>query len=90
MNIVLIIERIDFLPEPNVSGAIYGPTAGISRNMQAVPPLERADMTPFAQGGGDLNGSANTAHLMYQAGTNATRWQMPRKFANSGNWCGIV
>jgi hypothetical protein len=84
-------------PIPNVSGAIFGPTAGISRNMQAdigpqgeLVAAGSPQATPVAQGGGDLNGSANTAHLMHQAGTNATRWQMPRKFANPGNWCGIV
>lgn len=45
---------------------------------------------PLASGGGDLNGSANQALLLGQAGTNATSYQMPRKFSCSGNFCGIV
>jgi hypothetical protein len=80
-------------PLPNQSGAIFGPTLGISRNMQANigPQGEPAPLiTGPNQGGGDLNGTQATTILIYQAGTNATRWQMPRKFANAGNWCGIV
>jgi hypothetical protein len=93
MNIVLIIERIDFLPEPNVSGAIYGPTAGISRNMQWE--LGPGDVVNFAAGapgtgGGDLNGSANTANLLGQAGTAGVRIAVPRKPPNPGNYCGII
>lgn len=84
-------------PLPNSSGASFGATAGISRNMQW-------DIGPQGQllgvgatiagapgtGGGDLNGTAATTILMYQAGTNATRWQMPRKAPNPGNYCGVV
>jgi hypothetical protein len=79
-------------PLPNQSGATFGPTLGVSRNLNwdIGPQGQLVAAQPLAQGGGDLNGSANVAHLMYQAGTNATRWQMPRKFCNSGNWCGIV
>jgi hypothetical protein len=87
MNIRLVVESITPLPIPNRSGAVFGPTPGISRNMQGG---DTAQLAAVSLGGGNLNGSANTAHLMYQAGTNATRWQMPRKFANPGNWCGIV
>ena len=78
-------------PIPNQSGAIFGPTLGISRNMQAN--LETAPVlfdTAVTQGGGDLNGTQATSIIFYQAGTNATRWQMPRKFCNSGNFCGVV
>jgi hypothetical protein len=78
----------------NPTGAIFGPTLGISRNMEAnidaqglAVPLE---VGPSTQGGGDLNGTASTSILHYQSGTNATRWQQPRKFCNPGNWCGIV
>lgn len=71
-------------PRPPLANSrqIAATTAGIARNMQN--PL----FAPMTRGGGDLNGSANVAHLMYQAGTNATRWQMPRTVA--GNCCGIV
>ena len=75
------------------SGAVFGPTLGVSRNMQgnldafgAAVPLEAGAL----QGGGNLNGTQATSIMIYQAGTNATRWQMPRKFSNSGNWCGII
>ena len=74
------------------SGAIFGPTLGIARNMQADIDANGRS-TPFAapgQGGGNLNGTQATSIMIYQAGTNATRWQMPRKFSNSGNWCGII
>lgn len=75
----------------NPTGAVFGPTPGISRNMEAN--LADAPFPQLAgpnQGGGDLNGTASTSILHYQSGTNATRWQMPRKFPNAGNWCGIV
>ena len=80
-------------PLPNQSGAIFGPTLGISRNLNwdidaqgQITPL----MAGPGTGGGDLNGTQATSIIFYQAGTNATRWQMPRKFPNAGNWCGIV
>jgi hypothetical protein len=73
----------------NQSGAIFGPTVGIARNL-SVEPVAPADAPGAIQGGGNLNGTQATSILVYQAGTNATRWQMPRKFPNSGNWCGIV
>ena len=75
----------------NPTGAIFGPTQGIARNMEANladAPLPQA--AGPGQGGGDLNGTASTSILHYQSGTNATRWQQPRKFCNPGNWCGIV
>lgn len=75
-------------PLPNASGAIFGPTLGIARNMQALTPT--LDMAGPGQGGGDLNGTASTSILIYQAGTNATRWQTPRKAPNPGNYCGVV
>ena len=80
----------------NQSGAIYGPTAGISRNMQIdiEPPVEAVllglGLNPYAQGGGNLNGSQNTAHLMGQAGTAGQRISVPRLPMNSGNFCGVV
>ena len=84
-------------PLPNQSGAIFGPTLGISRNLNwDIGPqgqLLGVDATIAGApgtGGGDLNGTQATSIIYYQAGTNATRWQMPRKFSNSGNWCGIV
>lgn len=83
-------------PLPNSSGAVFGPTPGIARNMQwdIGPQGQPLGASPLIAGpglgGGDLNGTASTSILMYQAGTNATRWQMPRKFCNSGNWCGVV
>jgi hypothetical protein len=75
----------------NQSGAIFGPTVGIARNMQADP--QAAPMSgdvSNTQGGGDLNGTQSTSILHHQAGTNATHWQIPRLFAHPGNWCGIV
>lgn len=41
-----------------------------------------------AQGGGNLNGSQNTANLLGQAGTAGTRLGVAR--ANKGNYCGVV
>jgi hypothetical protein len=75
-------------PLPNSSGAIFGPTLGIARNLAAEPPVEPAAATPFAQGGGNLNGSANTALLLGHAGTAAQRIAVPRN--NAGNFCGVV
>lgn len=78
----------------NQSGAIYGPTPGIARNMAALdPPV--ADVSPLAapgaiQGGGDLNGTQATSILFSHAGTAAARVALPRKPTNPGNWCGIV
>ena len=73
----------------NRSGAIFGPTLGIARNL-SVEQVVLRDAPGTTQGGGNLNGTQATSILIYQAGTNATRWQQPRKFANPGNWCGIV
>lgn len=83
----------------NISGAVYGATAGVARNMQAgldpfgastVEAKNLFDAPGALQGGGDLNGTQATSLLFSQAGTDATRWQMPRKFSNPGNWCGII
>ena len=89
MTYFLAVEAMWTLPEPNVSGAIFGPTLGISRNMQpaAVPGVLGAP-DPYAQGGGDLNGSANTANLLGHAGTAAQRIAVPR--SNLGNYTGII
>jgi hypothetical protein len=53
-------------------------TPGISRNMAM----------PQATGGGNLNGSANQALLLGQAGTNGSRIAVPRTMA--GNYTGVV
>ena len=89
MTYYLTIEAMWELPEPN-SRVVAATTLGISRNMQATPPIELADATPFAQGGGNLNGSANTAHLMGQAGTAGARIALPRRPPNAGNYCGVI
>jgi hypothetical protein len=81
---------------PSISaptGAIYGPTLGISRNMEWNIDPQTGAINPLAAGapgtgGGNLNGTQATTILYYQAGTNATRWQMARH--NKGNYCGIV
>lgn len=44
--------------------------------------------TQAAQGGGNLNGSQNTANLLGQAGTAGSRLGVAR--ANKGNYCGVV
>ena len=78
---------------PNRSGAVFGPTPGVARNLQLnLDPFGASlrDAPGTIQGGGNLNGTAATSILIAQSGTDATRWQMPRKFVNSGNWCGIV
>jgi hypothetical protein len=68
------------------TGAVFGPTPGVSRNMQEPP--EVADLAAMNQGGGDLNGSANTANLLGHAGTAAQRIAVPR--TNLGNYTGII
>ena len=80
---------------PNQSGAVFGATPGVTRNMQTgldAFGASPADLPPGPpnQGGGNLNGTQATSILIAQSGTDATRWQMPRKFANPGNWCGII
>jgi hypothetical protein len=85
MQIRLVVESITLQPIPNQSGAIYGPTLGISRNMSLGPGIENQ-----TTGGGNLNGSANTALLLGQAGTAAQRIAVARRPPNSGNYCGIV
>jgi hypothetical protein len=74
----------------NQSGAVYGATVGVSRNMQTNIDPAVLPPGPPNQGGGNLNGTAATSILIAQSGTDATRWQMPRKFSNPGNWCGII
>lgn len=44
--------------------------------------------TQAVQGGGNLNGSQNTANLLGQAGTPCTRLGVARQ--NKGNYCGVV
>lgn len=79
---------------PNQSGAVYGPTAGISRNMQIdiEPPVQAVllglGLDAYAQGGGNLNGSQNTALLLGQAGTAGVRIAVPRQ--GIGNYTGII
>jgi hypothetical protein len=79
-------------PTPNQSGAVYGPTLGISRRMAIdVDALGRSlgrDASTYATGGGNLNGSAAPV-FFGQAGTNATRWQMGRA-RGSTNYTGTV
>jgi len=68
-------------------------TAGVSRNMQAGMTdmgAIQTDLTPVAQGGGDLNGTAAASILFHQAGTGIAKGQMARLPPNSGNYCGIV
>ena len=76
----------------NQSGAIFGPTLGISRRMANDVDDRGAslgvDVTPYATGGGNLNGSAAPV-FFGQAGTNATRWQMGRA-RGSTNYTGTV
>jgi hypothetical protein len=75
----------------NPTGAIYGPTPGIARNMEwNIGPEGQLEpgAVPLASGGGNLNGSANIANLLGQAGTAGVRIAVPR--ANAGNYTGIV
>jgi hypothetical protein len=61
-------------------------TAGIARR------LER-DIPTLEDGGGDLNGSANLANLLGQAGTGCDRVSVSRfnsMKAGGGNYCGVV
>ena len=69
----------------NRSGALFGVTAGISRNMEAVLPPG-----PTNQGGGNLNGTQATSILFHQSGTSGQRIAVPRRPPNSGNYCGVV
>jgi hypothetical protein len=77
----LTVTEMWELPEPN-SRRVAAITPGISRNMQPNP------LAATNQGGGDLNGSANTANLLGHAGTAAQRIAVPR--SNLGNYTGIV
>ena len=72
----------------NQSGAIYGPTAGISRNMQGATSPVPTDTPGQQQGGGNLNGTQATSILFSHAGTAAQRIAVPRTVA--GNYCGVV
>lgn len=65
---------------PSPSGAIYGPTPGIERNMDV----------PEIFGGGDQNGTASTSILHGQAGTAASKIATPRNLRMSPNYCGVV
>lgn len=79
---------------PSISaptGAIYGPTLGVSRNMEwNIGPQGQLDpgAVPLASGGGNLNGSANTANLLGQAGTSGRKIAVPRQ--STGNYTGVV
>lgn len=64
---------------------VYAVTVGISRNMNV--PDEPIGVEPFAQGGGNLNGSA-AFWLQGQSGTTGQRIAMPRQGA--GNYTGII
>ena len=78
-------------PLPNASGAIFGPTLGVSRNLQwDIGPLGQIEPLAVApgSGGGNLNGSANTANLLGHAGTAAQKIAVPR--AMSGNYTGLT
>jgi hypothetical protein len=61
------------IPIPNLTGAIYGPTLGIARNLSTVTTIAET-----RQGGGDLNGTQATSILFSQAGTAGTAGAMPR------------
>lgn len=83
----------------NQSGAVFGPTAGIARKLDAPElaaldaPGEAAALTSIEgaiQGGGDLNGTASTSIFHGQAGTAAQRIALPRRPPNSGNYCGVI
>jgi hypothetical protein len=79
--------------EPNQRDVTFV-TRGISRNMQLGLPASMGGLgvdprdAPNQYGGGNLNGSGNTAHLMGQAGTGADRIASPKRWAS--NYCGIV
>jgi hypothetical protein len=68
--------------EPN-SRDVAATTTGIARNLS----IETQD-TPSPQGGGNLNGSANVANLLGQAGNIGGQAGMPRRWA--ANYCGTV
>ena len=75
----------------NPTGAVFGPTLGISRNMEWDIGPDGATLpgaAPLASGGGNLNGSANTANLLGQAGTSGRKIAVPRQ--STGNYTGIV
>lgn len=79
-------------PIPN-SRETAATTAGIARNMQVDIDQWGAALkdavTPFAGGGGNLNGTAALVFFS-QTGTNARQWQRPRSRGNgSGNYCGV-
>ena len=54
----------------------------------STPGIGRDMAQPQASGGGNLNGSANMANLLGQAGTAGQRINVPR--ANAGNFTGVV
>lgn len=84
---------IDF-PDPPPGTPNSRPTTlttdGVARRLGALLP----DPIPIAldQGGGDLNGTQNTAFLQGHAGTGADQLSVPRQNikVGSGNYCGIV
>lgn len=77
-------------PIPN-SRDVAATTPGISRDMQASlkqPEQLARDMPEQQQGGGNLNGSQNTAHMMGRAGTAADRLASPRRY--QANYTGVI
>lgn len=59
------------------TGAIFGPTLGIARDMQAEPLTRAAPGQEFSLGGGDLNGTAATLFFGH-AGTAGEQIGLPR------------
>lgn len=66
-------------------------TQGIARNMQRTLPVPLGPgLEPFAQGGGDQNGTSATSILFRNAGCNTGKGSLARLAPCSGNFCGIV
>ena len=63
--------------------SVAGITPGIARVFDSL-----ASPEPANSGGGNLNGSANQALLLGQAGTSGQHLSMPRHSAANG--CGII
>lgn len=66
------------LNSPNQSGAIFGATQGIARDMQAASPSDASVRSVGSLGGGDLNGTASTTILLGHAGTPGSQIGVPR------------
>jgi hypothetical protein len=72
------------IPIPNQSGAIFGPTLGVARDMQPV------SAAPVAQGGGDLNGTSATSILFAHAGTAGQQIGVPRNLGFGSTIAGVT